>query len=448
MGDMKMPKNLVIIPMEGVSQLHFWNYREAMPTLWQMSERAVMFKRFYSTSTSAFQSFCDFAHGDSSELDHNFSYPSAKGCLLGQARNFFSIMRENGYSVLGLQHGETRPPYIKDNFLGAWPDNCGEFEWHDRYDPFFNRAHKHIEESKNAGNPFLLYISDRASTVADNCMEKQDARLLHERFAKGYTLLDCTVRAVMEKLAQLTLLDDTIVVAFGPYGMDPWKHGLFGGRTKSIAPYADVCWTPLFLYNNNRDAKLVDNLVCSIDLKPTLLGLLFPGQAQDGRGGVFSGVNVLEKVRDVVFTQNLFALERENEGPARGITKSYGVTDGDQRLVVSSSGGIAGEGGMEFYYDPRDATNSRNLLDFFKLDKDGKLTSFGHPRAIHPHFALAWQAHQPERLIQSVVESYNAMRDVLKRLVLTKEEKALPHCSNPGEAMLFDEKMFLGKRKR
>ncbi len=82
-----MAKNLIVVPLEGVSQTLFWQFREAMPTLWRMSRRAVMFRRFYCNSTSAFQSFCDFAHGDSSELDHNIAFPSEKGHLLGRRRN-------------------------------------------------------------------------------------------------------------------------------------------------------------------------------------------------------------------------------------------------------------------------------------------------------------------------------------------------------------------------
>lgn len=443
-----MPMNLVILPLEGVSQTIFWNYRTSMPTLWRLSEQAIMFRRFYSNSTSALSSFCDFMHGDSSELDHNLRYPTAGGCLAGAARNFFDVLDSQGYATLGMQHGGGRPEYLRDNVLGIWPDNCGEFRWHGEYDPFFSESFQFIEAAKRAGKPFALYLNDRAATVADDCREKRDAQLFHERFAKGYSLLDGTVAKVMEKLQSLSLLDNTIVCAFGPYGMDPWKHGIYGGRTHAADPYADVSWTPMFLYNNDRDAKTVDALASVIDIKATLLGVLFPGQTLDKGRGVFSGVNLMELARSVVFTQNLFALERENEGPARGIAKSYAATDGDQRLIVTSDGGIAGEGGMELYYDPRDSTSGRNLLDFFAMDDKGVLTSFGRNDATHPHFLYAFHPDRPQTLIKSVVDSYNAMRDVLQMLVRTKEEEALGRCPTPKEAKRFKESSFTIKRKR
>ena len=443
-----MSMNVVILPLEGVSQTLFWQYRGVMPAMWRLYREAISFRRFYSNSTSAFQSFCDFAFGDSSELDHNLFFPSARGCLLGKRRNLFDILAEKGYAVLGTQHGSKKPGYIADNLLGAWPDSCGEFRWHAEYDSFFAESLGFIEKAGAAGKPFALCLSDRIATVGDDSPEKRESRLYHERFEKGFALLDDTVFRVMKQLAESSLLDNTVVLAFGSYGMDPWKHGIYSGRTHAIAPYADMCWTPMFMYNNGRDAKTLDSLASVIDLKETLLGVLFPGESFSHGRGYFSGVNLLEGGREMVFTQNLFALERENEGPARGLMKSYAATDGDQRLIVSSDGGIAGDGGMEFYYDPRDPGNTRNLLDFFSINNEGVMTAFGRPDATHPHFLLAWRPDRPDWLIQTVVKSYNAMREVLKILVEHKEREARGHCARPEEAKLFDSSLFNYKRRR
>lgn len=443
-----MPRNLVIIPIEGVSQTLFWQYRQAMPTLWQMSRHSVSFRRFYSNSTSAFQSFCDFVHGDSSELDHNITFPSKKGCLLGIRSNLFQTLRENGHQVLGIQHSETRPAYLTEDVLGAWPEACGEFRWHGEYDPFYAEAFEFIERAKKADQPFTLYFSDRASTVGDNCPEKRNSTLFHERFFKGYSLLEQSVRAILEKLASLSLLDDTVVAVYGPYGMDPWKHGIYRGRVHATDPYADMCWTPMFLYNNNRDPKVIDNLASVIDMKETLISLVLNGKSQQHEKGPFSGINLLTAHRDVVFTQNLFALERENEGPAKGLMKSYAATDGDQRLIVSSGGGFADEGGMEFFYDPRDPANTRNLIDFFVLGEKGEMVSFGNANATHAHFQLAFHPENPDLLIKPIVNSYNAMRGTLKKLVASKEGIAFENCPNQSEARFFDEAMFNHKRNR
>lgn len=442
-----MSMNLVVLPIEGVSQTLLWQYREHMPILWQMALKSVYFRRFYTNSTSAFQSFCDFAYGDSSVLDHNLHYPENCGCLVEHSRNFFGIMKEQGYATMAVQHGASKPVYLKDNMLGAWPNDCGEFEWYSEYDPFFKAGLGFIESSHSIGQPFALYIADRAGTVEDNCVQKQNSVLFHERFEKGFSLLDGTVKKVLEKLSELGILDNTVILVYGPYGMDPWKHRLYGGRTHAMDPHADVCWTPMFLYNNGKDAKIVDSLACVIDLKPTLVELLLKNPPKI-TARTFSGINLLGQIRDVAFTQNMFALERENEGAALGLTKSYGVTDGDQRLIASSDGGILGEGGMELYFDPRDSSNTRNFLDFFALDDSGKMTSFGVDKAIHPHFQLTFRMDNPDLLIRSITESYDAMRDILRRLIVQKETDALEHCEHPREAKLFNEKLLNIKRKR
>lgn len=439
--------NLVVVPLEGVSQTLFWQYREAMPTLWKMSERAIMFRRFYSNSTSAFQSFCDLAHGDSSELDHNLQYPSSRGCLLGRSGNMWGILRERGFATFGIQHGECCPEYVRDNYYGAWPDACGAFQWCPEYDAFFGKTKAFLKESRAAGKPFALYYCDRVARLSDNCLEKSGVKLYHERLEKGYSLLDGSVAKLMETLEELSLLDSTVLAVLGPYGMDPWKHDLYGGRTHAIDPYADVCWTPMFLYNNGRDPKIVDTLACSVDVKPTLLKLVIPEHPLEPRRTAFSGINLMDTYRDVVFTQNLFALERENEGPARGLAKSYGVTDGDQRLIVASDGGIAGTEGMEFFYDPRDPANTRNLLDFFTMDEKGTLITFGKANARHPHFLYAFRPDKPESLIRSILDSYNPMREVLRKLIINKESEALKHCPDPENAARFNLQAFKIKRK-
>lgn len=438
-----MPPNLVILSLDGVSQTLFWQYREAMPFLWDLSNRSAMFRRFYTASTSAFQSFCDFAFGDSGVLDHNFAYPGEPGSMLDRSANLFAVLGERGYQALGVQRSSRRAPYVERNFHGAWPERCGDFQRHGEYGTFYPAIDAFIDQ--HAGRtPFVLYVSDRAATVGDDCAEKAGARLFHSRFEKGFSLLDRTVRRVVEKLVAAGQLANTIVVAYGSYGTDPWTHGIFRGRTRGLDPHADSCWTPLMIYNNDSDICIADQLVCSIDLKPTIMHMLFPGDPPQEKADPLFGVDILRFRRPTVFTQNMFALEKEGEGPAGGLVKSYGVTDGDQRLVVSSDGGIPGEGGMELYYDPRDPSNTRNFLDFFTLDEGGVMTAFGRPDIVHVHFLKSFRPN----LVASIVDSYNIMREQLYQFIRAKEQEALRHCLPGGDKNLFPETSFRRKRVR
>ena len=438
-----MSMNLVIIPMEGVSQTMLWQCREIMPTIWTIANRSLTFRRFYSSSTSAFQSFSDFLHGSSSELDHNLFYPSKPGCLLGRSRNLFSILRQKGYATLGIQHEESMPGYLRDNCLGAWPEECGEFRWHGDYDGFYDESLGFIERASKSGTPFALYYGDKASSPADACAEKRENGAFHQWIDKGFSLMDGSAMKLMEKLAALSLLNKTVVVFYGPYGMDLWRHGIATGRVHAIEPYADLCWTPLLIYFNDQNIETVENIASSIDVKATILGILFPGEDFGEPPTNSTGIDLFAMARTVAFSQNLFAMERENEGPARGLMKSYAATDGEQRLIITSDGGIPGEGGMELYYDMRDPGNTRNLLDFFQLDSSGHISAFGISNSIHIHFAQSFKPH----LVNSIAESYNRMRDLLMRLVKVKESEAFQHSADKKQCKFFQESAFNHKRR-
>lgn len=437
-----MPQNIVMLSLDGVSQTLFWQYRESMSALWNLSLRSAMFRRFYTSATSSFHSFCDFAYGDAAVLDHNLTYPDAPGCIMERNDNFFDVLTRRGYETLGIQHGSHAPAYAVNNFWGAWPERCGVFQCHRDYAEFHGVIDSFLEKRKCDGKPFALYFSDRAARPDDASPEKSGTQFYHERFEKGFSLLGISIGKVLKTLEELGLLSNTIVVAYGPYGMDPLKHGVNHGKFSVGDPHADMCWTPLLIYNNDCDICIADQLVSSIDLKPTLLHMLFPAETWPTHKNVLSGIDILRFQRQVALSQSLFALENENVGSAKGLARSVAATDGDQRLIVTSDDGIPGEGGMELYFDPRDPGNTRNFLDFFDLDCNGNMTAFGRKDIVHVHFT---QSFKPN-LVMSIVESFNAMREMLFGFVRFKEQEAMPLCKNRSEARPFPEDSF--KRKR
>ena len=336
------------------------------------------------------------------------------------------------------------PGYAGAGFWGAWPEECVPFLCRGDGEACSALAADFLARNAAAGPPFALYFSERAARLDDAHPEKLAERTLHGRVERGYALLDRSAERVLGRLVDLGLAANTVVACFGPYGTDPWKHGLCAGRTHAGDPYADLCWTPLFIYRDGADVGVADQLLSMVDLKPTLLQLLFPGEPAGGPTGLAGGVNVLAYSRAAAFTQSLFALERENAGPSLGLAKSYAITDGDQRLVVSSDGGIPGDGGMEFYYDTRDPGNTRNFLDFFQLNPDGFMTAFSRGDLIHPHFFMSFKP----KLVMSVVDSYNFMREQLFNYIREKERIALARSAGGTAGTLFPENMFRRKRRR
>lgn len=438
-----MATNLVVVAMDGVSQTLFWQYREAVPFLWRVSERSAMFRRFYTASTSTLQSFCDFAYGDAGELDHNLTYPEQGSCLAGRSANLFSLLSKRGFKTLGIQHGSGSPDYCKNNFFGAWPMECGEFHRHGEYSSFNAAVDAFLDGVKRAGAPFALYFSERTAMLADDSPEKRGL-VFHERTEKGFRLLDQSVSALFDKLTEREMVNDTIFIFYGPFGTDPWKHGVYSGHTHAVDPYADMCWTPLFILSAEGNVCITDQLVSIVDLKPTILQMLFPEGSDTVDNSPLTGKSILSFQRQIALSQNLFALEQENTGAARGLCKSYAITDGNHRLIVSADGGIAGEGGMELYFDLRDPGNTRNFLDFFELDSNGNMTVFGRPDIIHVHFTQSFKQH----LVMSIVHSYNAMRGQLYELVRLKEKQAITLTGGKGGANVLPDASFKVKRRR
>lgn len=432
-----MPRNLVLLALDGLSQILFWQYRHVMPALWGLAADSVQFRRFYPASTSDFQSFCDVVHGDSAELDHNLVMPAKPGCAAGRPTNLFDVLARKGYAVLGARHGSDCPDHMAENCLGMWPGSCGAFQHHRDYAPFFDSCRAFIRETVKKGGPFALYLSDAVARPDDASSEKErEGGQFHARFEAGFALLDRTVGKVLELLSSMDLMGDTIIAVFGPYGMDPWRHDFQRGRTTGTKPYADICWTPLLIRNEKNKAGISDQLFSTVDLKPTLMAILFPDGPAPAPRTILGGFDLTTGSRQVALSQNAFALLAENRPGC--LPRSYAITDGEWRFMVTSNGGIAGEGGMEFFFDERDPGNGRNLLDFFSLDKKGNIAGFSRKDIVHVHFT---QSFQPN-IINGTVKTFQFLKDILRQIIRFKEQEALPLAGAEGKKHLFPDDVF------
>lgn len=436
--------NLIIVPLEGMSQLLFWRCIDTMPTLWNLSNDSIFFRRFYTSSTSSFSSFCDLLYGDSAVLDDNANYAFQPGCLKGKAETLLDVLAANGHVVFGLQHGNPCPDHAQNGFWGAWPEKSEGFQTHGEYSSFHSAADSFLERMAAASRPFTLYFCDRASRLDDRSPEKDASRNLSERMDKGFSLVDKSVERLLVKLDSLGLLAKTVIAVVGLYGMDPWKHGVNMGRIYGTEPYADLSWTPFFLNVPGNDVSIADQLISMIDLKPTILPILLPGIKQQRPGAITQGVNVQELSRYYAFTQNLLPLEPGLRGSREGLPKSYGVTDGDLRLLASVDLPADGGGGMELYYDPRDPGNTRNFLDFFRINDDGDIYAAIFTGVRHSHFLLALN---PDKMA-SIIKSYNFMRTHLQAYVTEKEENALRLAGSGNTQHRFPKYVFRRKRRR
>ncbi len=435
-----MAKNLVILHLESVSNTLLWQYRLELGTIWRLMQESQWFTNFITNATSTRMSMNALLSGSTAENDNYSHYndsqpPDGRWKDLGM---YLAGAKEKGY----VERIYTLDYYFRRNSVS------GRWHTYNNTQMLFSSMRDYVGENTAAGQPFFLYFNDQVSHMALDNEAKMTAPTFSERFRQSYRSLDADINQLLVILTESNAWDNTVIVAVGDHGDEMWSHGLNRGYCHGIAPYASLTRTPLAIYEAGAPARIDDRLLSMADLMETLTVRLL-GDTPDISVGAFrtapfSGINVDREKRDLVFCQNLYALQLEYDDPEKGMTKGYAVTDGIYRLVVSSGGNKPRDGGLEFYCDSVDPTNSRNLLDFFILGVDGEPVMFRPPpEADAPEFAAVFN---PEA-VRHLTATYSRLRRALHDHVREKERIALgrPH---HAAYQLMPERAFTNVRRR
>ncbi|MDR1612709.1 MAG: hypothetical protein LBT97_07985 [Planctomycetota bacterium] len=354
------------------------------------------------------------------------------------------MLHDRGYAVSGGMYCVPAPEYAQNGFGGAWPECCGEFRCFGEHSAFYHALDEFFAGRERDGKSFAFFAADRSCLFGDNVGEKEDASELHSYCGRGFELLDRTAGFMLDALKRRGLLDRTIFVAYGPYGMDPWLHGLFHGRITRIPPYASACWTPLLVAVPGSGKCIDDHLICVVDLRHLISNLLFPEEKTPPPESELDGRDVFAYPRSMAISQNMFALENESDPSNAGLAKGYAAADGSYRLVVTSDGGKMERGGLEFFFDTRDPTNTRNLLDFFDIDAAGFITTFEDREIVHPYFDALFS----RREVMEMADVYNRLRAVLADAVRVKESRAAAFAGEEARGHSFPGASFTKKKSR
>lgn len=440
-----MQKNLLILHLESISRANLWQFRNELGTVWRLMSRSSQYTRFYTSSCSTQMTHIDFMEGDASSFDHCGHY---KGSF---AKRLVSPGIAGAIVAAGWRWGHFASSPFQQSILRR----TGELVYvnNPAIPLLVDSLLREFRNSVRDRRPMAAYFWDDTSHLAFNCPPKANAASVQERLAISYRMVDAAINRILTGLMELGLWENTVIVAFGDHGDEPWSHGLNKGYSHSISPYASTCWTPMFIFDHGEKAGTTDQLASTVDLKETVVrymlrdadmppaveAILNPAT----RRSRYSGIDLFSEKRDFAFSQNLFALQLEHDDPEKGMEKGYAVTDGTYRLVVSSGGGRQGAGGLEFFYDQMDPTNSRNLLDFFNLDENGDITGFASPPdAVGKHFLYSFRPAQ----VESLQNVFRTLKKELRDFVETKEENALP--LNDGDRSLFPKEAFARAVKR
>lgn len=471
-----MPKNLILIHLESISNTILWQYRLELKTVWQIMQQSFVYNRFYTTSTSTEMSLENLFHGDSSTFDsssvfsdkqmlvHNPSYFGDKVNTLRAALFFEGYLHPDRLNSVWEIPDRPELVHAKGSITAR-----NQEEW-------YPVVRARMAEHRISGRPFFLHFISGVTHITYEDQVKASATSFSDRFRLGYLRLDSGIARLLSILNEFNLLSNSVLVFYGDHGDELWSHGLNKGWCHATTPYASQCWTPLFIYDPDAPPGSTDQLASMVDVRQTLVKRLFPAFSPEQhaltdrwtnrfgdvfmpggmplgypRSGVlppfkttpFSGVDLASETRELAFSQALYGLQLEFNDIAKALTKGYAVTDGTYRVTVTSGGEDGRDGGVEFFCDMIDPTNSRNLLNFFKLDLNGDIREFyPPPQAVNEDFSLVFNAE----CIKHLTLTFHRLKNALHEYVRDKEEFAKKH--NHGNIHVMPEGAFRHALKR
>ena len=393
--------------------------------------------------------------------------------------------------VTGVDLKETLGSYF-DYFAGTgvhfdgkfamWPEDEALAKIYDRKRPRNERTLKtgdamiHFLETQEKGKPFCLSVSFFAVkndsdqdmypphvkefenvdfSVPDNWSEGKDMKLpplldnwrgvgLHmqrtstpelyqklvRRFAtQGYSV-DLQVGRLVEKLKEMGVLENTVIVYTSDNGRFHGSHGLYD---KAIH-YDESMKAPLVIFDGrlakDKTGRRETALVSMVDMAPTILswaGVEVPERMQ-GRAitGVVNQTQDIEQWRDAVYNESLFlsALHGQRKNPE--------IAEVNERLIRDNKSyrcrGVTNGRYKYFIYNEHDPV----IEELYDLEKD---SSEMNNLAGSPEFAevLEKLRNQTEELHQEIIINRSEPTTVMEAPAPTKKavKKDMPPTAGP-----------------
>ncbi len=404
-------KNLLILHLESVSRLRLATLEAAFPNTRSLLQESLVFDHCFSSATSTRMVITYLFHGNDFEYDAASRYEGMRP--VANNRNFFSVLRERGYSadVLCLSAFHPNGPVpleaLSDELPPVWSTND------------FPTLFAKFDQITDA-TPFAIYVWDLVTHVEHSrALAPQSAGLTDQTW-RACAVADDAVGVMLSTLRRKGLLDNTTVVVYGDHGDDFWTHGFKAGMVHATEPYTDITWVPLGIRDPGLASGHTQRLASTIDFAPTclaLLGIDLPPPF------AHSGTSLLEGEREFAFSQNFAA--NQPDDALRGIRKAFSVSDRNHTLLASSRG-------LELYAHRLDPGNQCNLLHFFDLDGSGRL-HYGHRDAVVPHFRAAMQENP--HTLEHLAGTFQRLRAALASRVAQKRAWIAARGVEPAHAL-------------
>jgi membrane-anchored protein YejM (alkaline phosphatase superfamily) len=408
-------KNLMIIHLESISWQQIRSFPEAFRNLLRIGARSQCFNWYISSATSTQMTISAMLHGNDFELDENISLANMQ--FANNDPSLFSFLKDAGYSseffALNACHSDSKP------ILTRFKDSLPPVRSYKDLSRLFNDMTKLFD-----AQPFAAYFWNMTTHVEQLAVQASVGGL-SEQVNEAFSEADNLLGLVFDELEKRNLLDCTTLIIYGDHGDDYWTHGFHGGLIHATAPYFPIIHTPLFIYDTSLEAGVNNTFASTIDIYPTCIQLL---QLDAELFFQHAGKNLFAVSGNYAFSQNLMG--NQSDLDFFQVAKTFSVTNASYHLMVSRAG-------LEFYNHRLDPTNHCNLLNFFDLGKNGKIT-LRELDETHQHFNAAFKENAKQ--ISNITEHFDNLRGVLMERVLQKSRYLQSKRMQPFN--LFDPEVF------
>jgi arylsulfatase A-like enzyme len=302
--------NVILITLDSLTASHLGCYgyaRDTSPHIDEFAKRATLYLRAYSTApwtlpthASLMTGKFPFEHGAHTfKINENAirEYPLDESFLTlaealqqeGFATGAFTA--NSGYLDPRWKLDQGFDVYVNKR-VGGHSINKAAFQWLDSHgeEPFFlflnyMDTHSPYNISKPKQRPeFLAHVSSRAADpLFDDLMERMrkgeeelpedSLELLRDLYDIGIANVDEAMQALFDRLRELGLYDDTLIILTSDHGEYFGEHGLIE-HGKDV--YHGGLWIPLIIkYPNQLEGEIVEREASSADI-PRLVFSKFP----------------------------------------------------------------------------------------------------------------------------------------------------------------------------
>lgn len=425
-------KNVIVFHLESLSNEIYYNHISKFRELNKLMDKSLKLCKFYSSATSSAMALTDFLYGNDFETD-DFATFDKMFISAKYGENLYNILHKNGYKTMGIGYNFF-PATEEVNLHNLWNIENEDYLWEDNFEAFIEKITEFINE--NNDKPFALHIWDLLTHSGQKNQETVLTKTFDEKMDLAYISLDITIKRVMECLKKNDLMQNTIIVGYGDHGDDKWTRGLNDGFTHIIDPYTNVIETPAFIYDYRIEPMFFEEIVSLIDLKNTILFLIGINCNEEFE---YSGINILARKNDYIYSKRLLANQRENDViNASSMIKLHGFNNIDKKgksysVISERYSMLVSNRGMELFLNKIDPFSYNNIMSFFEIDNTGKIVKFNNFNAWRGHFRnMIMQDEQ----IYDAIKNYYELRQKLKKRIELKnnmiesEEKNLFDMSN------------------